>query len=170
MKRLVENKAFVTCTPLSDRKIDEQYRLELITRYIVAKNFDSLNLIKSYSELSELLDDGIITICKNSLFDIEMEEQLFVKIFETLEKCMGEDAFKAYRNDKFSGAVLSSTFLATTIGLARNIHNLTEEMIVEKIKKLYTEEGFTCFTGNGIRPVQRFTGLTKFGSEYFGNK
>ena len=71
---LEQNELFKMCIPISDRKSDEQYRMELVLRLLVSQsiNFDEIG---NYTEFSELLDKETMKMCET---DYHFEEILFL--------------------------------------------------------------------------------------------
>ena len=174
VERLSSNELFIECTPLSNKLVDEQYRMELITRYLIAMNCSLYNMRKEYKDLAPFLDDKILELCDDEQFDYTGQETLFYSVFELLELISdinNDDVFKRY-TDRFSGAVSSSAFLTITVGLANAIKNgnsIANDLskISELIKGLFVQETFFNYTRNGTRAVDRFEALTSFGKEYF---
>ncbi len=174
VERLSSNELFIECTPLSNKLVDEQYRMELITRYLIAMNCSLYNMRKEYKDLAPFLDDKILELCDDEQFDYTGQETLFYSVFELLESISdinNDDVFKRY-TDRFSGAVSSSAFLTITVGLANAIKNgnsIANDLskISELIKGLFVQETFFNYTRNGTRAVDRFEALTSFGKEYF---
>lgn len=173
--RISNNDLFIKTTPLSNRMVEEQYRMELVTRYLIAINCDVSTAKRDFSDLAPFLDDKTLELCSNEYFDIDAQEKLFKEVFKVLSNLpdiQTEDVFKKY-TDRFSGAVLSSAFLTITVGIAKRIRqgeSIDLKEITYKIKELYTQDTFTRFTANGIRAVDRYVNLIPFGERYFSNE
>lgn len=164
--------SFINTTPLSDRKLDEQYRMDLICRYFVGMYSDLNSLKTNYSDINNLLDEEIVTICLDKEFDIEQACENFKNIFTLLNQVIGENAFKRYKKefDKFSGAVLTSAFQVITIGLAKNLEHLVDldnSIVLQKIKDIYESDEFEKMLSQGVQPIERFINLSKFGEDFF---
>ena len=174
VEELSMNKDFIEMTPLSNRLVDEQYRMELITRYLIALNCDLSNIRREYKDLAPLLNEKILELCDNQQFNYKNQRELFnsvINVLKSTKEINSEDLFKKY-TDKFSGPVSSSAFLTITVGIANAInHNADiikdDIMLANFIKKLYGQEVFISSTRNGTRAVDRFEVLTSFGKEYF---
>ena len=174
VERLASNELFIESTPLSNKLVDEQYRMELITRYLIAMNCSLYNMRKEYKDLAPFLDDKILELCDDEQFDYTGQETLFDSVFKLLESIPdinSDDIFKRY-TDRFSGAVSSSAFLTITVGLANAIKNGNSivnnlSKVSELIKGLFIQETFFNYTRNGTRAIDRFEALTSFGKEYF---
>lgn len=166
----IEN--FITATPISDRKSDEQFRLELITRYLVGKYSNLVTLNSEYKDINNLLDEEILKIAEADNFDKEKEIEQFRQLFERINRVLGENTFKRYKKDtdKFSGAFMTSSFQAIIIGIDTNFENIknkSDGYIALKIKEMYDESDFQAMLLQGIRPIERFVKLSEFGKKYF---
>lgn len=178
VERLALNKVFIDSTPISNRLVDEQYRMELITRYLIAINCNLNGIRKEYKDLAPLLDEKVLELCDMHQFNYEKQEVLFNSIFEVIKSIDTiniEDIFKKFVDDRFTGPVSSAAFLTITVGLANAIQNSDDIVknvtkIASLIKELYLQETFTYYTRNGARAVDRFEALTSFGKEYFSGE
>lgn len=173
--KLSNNDLFIMATPLSNRMVEEQYRMELLIRYLIAVNCDISTAKRDFSDLAPFLDDKTLELCNNEFFDFDEQERIFTMVLTTLSSLPDiqmEDVFKKY-TDKFSGAVLSSAFLTITVGLANRIKNglhIDGRKITNKIKQMYVQDSFVRYTANGIRAVDRYVNLIPFGEGYFNNE
>ncbi len=178
VEQLSTNEDFVISTPISNRLVDEQYRMELVVRYLIAMNCDLTNIKREYKDLAPLLDEKVLELCDTEHFDYEGQEQLFNSVFKILKAITNincEDVFKKYIDKRFSGPVSSAAFLTITVGIAkaiqkgdRNIDKISDLELL--IKSLYEQDTFTFYTRNGARAVERFEALTSFGREYFSGE
>lgn len=173
--KLSNNDLFIMATPLSNRMVEEQYRMELLIRYLIAVNCDVSTAKRDFSDLAPFLDDKTLELCNNEYFDFDEQERIFTMVLTTLSSLPDiqiEDVFKKY-TDKFSGAVLSSAFLTITVGLANRIKNglhIDGKEITNKIKQMYVQDSFVRYTANGIRAVDRYVNLIPFGEGYFNDE
>ena len=176
VERLSTSEDFVEATPLSNRLVDEQYRMELITRYLIAMNCNLLNIRREYKDLAPFLDEKVLELCDRERFDYEGQEHLFIstfKVIKSIEEINCEDIFKKYSDNRFSGSMSASAFLTVTVGIANAIdkgYHFSEKTLAELIKQLYEQEIFFSYTRNGIRAIDRFETLTSFGKEYFSGE
>ncbi|MCM1225895.1 MAG: DUF262 domain-containing protein [Clostridium sp.] len=178
VERLSLNEDFIEATPISSRLVDEQYRMELITRYLIAVNCDLLYVRKEYKDLAPLLDEKVLELCDRKQFNYEAQEHLFnsiFKIIKSIDQVNCEDVFKKHVGNRFTGPVSSAAFLTITVGLANAIQNGDDIVdntlkLSSLIKELYLQETFTYYTRNGARAVDRFEALTSFGKEYFSGE
>ena len=77
---LSKNEDFNNTVPITDRKIDEQYLLELVLRLLVPSILES-EKNNSYQEISDLLDKMTIKLCQTNSNKTEITEA-FCKTFK----------------------------------------------------------------------------------------
>lgn len=171
VNKLVKNKDFNDCVVISDRKEDEQFKLELLLRLLIA---DSMELEKAseYGDLKELLDKETLNLMdKISREEYDRIEERFNNTFELLNRILGEDAFKKYSDGKYKGPFLVSAFQGIATGIFRNIdviyREISDKEVEEKIKEFYSTDVYKNNTIRGSRSVPRFKELTKLGEEFF---
>ncbi len=171
VNKLVKNKDFNDCVVISDRKEDEQFKLELLLRLLIA---DSMELEKAseYGDLKELLDKETLNLMdKISREEYDRIEERFNNTFELLNRILGEDAFKKYSDGKYKGPFLVSAFQGIATGIFRNIdviyRGISDKEVEEKIKEFYSTDVYKNNTIRGSRSVPRFKELTKLGEEFF---
>lgn len=165
--------AFRTCISITDRKVDEQFRLELIVRLLVAVDIN-WEQGKEYQEMSELLDQEILKLCALKTFDIEKFREKFKHTFGLLNDALGESAFKKYNKstDRFMGAFLISSYEVIAVGIFSNIEAImrlgnSKEWVCDKIKKMYEEGVYLDNLRPGTKVINRFQILSKWGVEFF---
>jgi hypothetical protein len=168
--QLDEIESYRNCIPISDRKTDEQYRVELIVRLFVAKymNWDD---IKNYSDFTELLDKETLKLCERTI-DYSALKDRFGGTFNLLYGVLGEDAFKRYNGSKHSGPVMTSAFQAIGLGVFENLDAIMKtgdysNWLKNKIHEFYGEDIFAKNTTPGTKSIPRFRDLSTFGVEYF---
>lgn len=163
--------SFKDTIPISDRKSDEQYRIELIIRLLVAINMD-LSKCGDYQELSELLDKEILKICKIKNYQFEEINRKFTTTFNLLYGVLNENVFKKYFDNKFKGPFLSSAYQTIAIGTFTNIDEIIKlpdygKWLEDKIKEIYNDETYIKYTTPGARAIPRFKELSELGMRYF---
>lgn len=168
--KLDQLKEYRDCLPISDRRTDEQYRIELLLRLLIP-TYINWNGLNEYSDFAELLDKETIKLCNDNI-DKDDVTNRFQKTFILLNRVMGEDAFKKYNGFKYLGPVMASSFQTIAFGIYRNIEKISllpniDEWIQEKCKQLYSQETFIKNTTPGIKSIPRFKELSLFGAEYF---
>lgn len=162
--------SFRNCLPISDRRTDEQYRVELLLRLLIP-NYIDWKKIGQYSDFAELLDKETISLCNMKLDFAEIKEH-FIATFNLLYGVMGEDSFKKYNGTKHQGPVMAAAFQTIATGVYENIseilaHEKTNEWLTNKIQSLYLQDVFQKNTTPGIRSIPRFKDLSLFGVQYF---
>lgn len=164
---------FRTCISITDRKADEQFRLELIVRLLVAISID-WKRGRDYEEMSELLDQEILMLCAKKEFDMTNFAERFHRTFSLLNSTLNENTFKRYKkvNDCFSGAFLISSYEVIAVGVFSNIDAIMglddpESWVCEKIKRMYDEGVYLDNAKPGTKVINRFEALSKWGVEYF---
>lgn len=158
------------CIPITDRKTDEQYRVELVLRLLVSQYID-WNNINQYSELSELLNKETLKLCEIELNYIVIIKK-FKDTFSLLYETLGEDIFKKYNGTKHSGSFLASAFQGIATGVFYNIDSIIAldnniEWLKNKIQTFYLEDIFMKNTIPGAKAIPRYKELSLFGVGYF---
>lgn len=168
--KLEQSEAYRNCIPITDRKADEQFRMELVLRLMVAKFIDWDN-ITQYSEFSELLDKETLKLCE---IDINYEQffERFNGAFNLLYGVLGEDTFKKFNGIKHSGPFLISAFQGIAVGVFENFSDIialedSSVWLKDKVRNFYAEEIFLKNTIPGVRAIPRYKELSVFGVEYF---
>lgn len=168
--KLDSNETFRNCLPISDRRTDEQYRLELLLRLLIPQ-YINWDILSQYTDFSELLDKETLHMCSSDI-DYSTVSKMFETTFSILYGVLGEDAFKKYNGTKHLGPVMASAFQAIAIGVYNNIEAIEalpekEKWLNAKCCALYEEAVFQRNTTPGIKSIPRFKDLSLFGIEYF---
>ena len=162
--------AFIKCLPITERRTDEQYRMELVVRLLVAEhmNWDD---ITQYEDFAELLDKETLKICESDL-DFTTLQRRFESTFSILYGVLGEDAFKKFNGTKHIGPVMVASFQTIAFGVFKNIDKILKkpnyaDWLKEKVHALYNEDVFVKNTVPGVKSIPRFKELSVYGVEYF---
>lgn len=165
--------SYRNCISISDRKADEQFRMELVVRLLVALNID-WERSKTYKEMSELLDQEILLLCDDNALNLKLIAEKFNKTFELLNSALGENTFKKYRktDDRFVGAFLTSAYEVISLGVYTNIDSILTfenpiKWIDEKVKNMYEEGVYIDNLTPGTKVISRYRMLSEWGKEYF---
>lgn len=173
INELAKNENFNQSVAITDRKEDEQFRLELILRLLIASSVD-IEALPGYPDLKELLDRETIRLMETTKFEeFSNLENKFNRTFKLLNDLLGDGAFKKFIDDRPKGAFLVAAFQGIATGIFCNldfIESLSNEVILEKIKNFYEEKIYIKFTEKGARSVPRFKELTILGKEYFSHE
>ena len=162
--------AFQTCVPISDRKSDERFRLELIIRLLVADKCTLGDKWRS-KDLAALLDEGTLELCSMNL-DYNAIRLDFCSTFELLRDLEGENIFKKRDENGPRGAFLTAAYQGIAIGVFKYIRDIkdyggNERWLKDKIKEYYTSESFSRMLMQGVKPTQRFIELSRLGQTIF---
>lgn len=96
INELSTNEDFNECIPITDRKEDEQFKLELILRLLISSHIN-IDDFSKYDDLKELLDRETISLIEHIKSDsYESIKDKFNKTFKLLNDTLGEDSFKKY--------------------------------------------------------------------------
>jgi len=169
---LAKDENFRACVPLTDRALDEQFDLELVTRFLVLRSL-SVEEIKSMTELGLFLDEHVVKMAEDPRFDREESARAFRKTFETLARLLREDSFRRYDaiKQKASGAMLISIFEVIAIGIGYYAGNpkykIDDAKIIDVHHKIGGELRFNTASGSGVRASTRIPTTIQIGREYF---
>ncbi len=170
---LSNNEDFKNCVNITSRKEDEQFRLELVLRLLIAHhmNFDS---IRSYSDLKDLLDKETINLINRLDEDLYSSiKRNFNRTFNLLYNTLGEDSFKKYIDNKHKGPFLVSAFQCIASGIFYNLDDVLAfepNKIINIIRSIYTDSEYLSNIESGAQAVPRFKELTLLGRKLFGNE
>ena len=102
---------------------------------------------------------------KRSLFN-----SIFRRTFETLERAVGDDAFKRYNKAKgrHEGGFLLSQFEVAALGLGFNIDKpASDQNVAKAIQSIWSNRNYTNWTGSGITATRRLPHLIPLGRKLF---
>jgi len=82
---------------------------------------------------------------------------------------LGDDVFKRYRGDKFTGGTLLSSFEAIVPGVYDYLEYWEENqpLLTDKIKTIYNQPQYDLAMRKGTRAIDRMMQLIKFSREWF---
>lgn len=169
LNELSKNDDFNYCVPITDRKEDEQFKLELILRLLIATRIDMGDIF--YDELKDLLDKEMIKMINNiDKSEYAIIKDRFNRTFKLLNELLGEDSFKKFTDNRHKGAFLVAAFQGIATGIFFNIDELEKkekEEIKNKIRNFYEQDSYIKNNNKGARAVPRFKELTMLGKELF---
>ena len=163
---LSDNNEFLELLNLNDRLLSEKYNMELALRAIALLNFEFNQSIP----VSDYLDH-----ISKKLIETNDEERIrigneFTKIFHLLYTAVGESPFRRFENEKFKGKFLESYYEFIVIGIGKNITNINELTLKEKIQKLSSFRAFTDNMGAGSNLSVRVPAFLKSAPVYFSGE
>jgi hypothetical protein len=173
MKNLCEDEHFQNTTPLSERLLDQQFRLELLLRFFVLHNIN-VDELRGLKDLSEFLNGKNRDLASNKTINRSHLEHTFRTTFRLLDEALGGDVFRKYdvAKTRYAGAFLISSFEAIAMGVAYNIalweKNPDSKSTIEaKVRSLWSQKAFIDNIGIGISSSARMIHTVPLGRTYF---
>ena len=177
LRELAEDPNFQSCTPLSERAMDRQDNLELVTRFLVLRRLeeDQLNWT---GDFEEFLNKRISLVAQAEDFDLirQADERAFRTTFELLSNPLGENIFRKYdaNRDSHYGPVMMSAFELIAMGLGYNFEAYEEagryiepERIVDSARSIWSNPEFTRNSGSGVGVSTRIKANLPLGRTMF---
>jgi len=160
--------SFTSCLPLSQDAIDTQTDKEFVVRYFVARHIN-VAAIDTGANIRLLLTDRVKNLASNAAIDWEDEKTIFERTFTLLAKTVGENVFRKWNGNRYSGPILSAAFESIVFGLSSNIAywETNSGDLEARIKSIYDHPDYLAATGRGIRATDRFKRLTTLSLELF---
>jgi len=173
LKELSANEFFLNTVSLAERLMDEQYNMELASRFVILSYID-VSEVKGINDFSEFITEKIVAIAKDEKFDKKTMEERFVKTFKLIDETISDKAFKKFNNekDRFEGRFLIAAFEAVAMGLGKNIE-LWKDVPLEtakitletKVKSLWGNTTFQERNGSGVNVTSRVPYIIPLGEE-----
>lgn len=165
---LSRDRSFTSCVALSERAIDEQYDMELVSRFIVFRTMPQ-NDLRSIGDVGEFLTDKAKALARDKSFDYKGEEEAFLETFNMLAGTLEDNAFRRYDKDKqrFVGGFSVSAFEAVAIGLGYNPKGTDPGLIEKKVKAMWADAEFVDNSGSGVRASSRVPKIVPYGRQMF---
>jgi hypothetical protein len=173
MLKLGGDTDFTETTPISERLEDQQFRTELLLRFLVLHRIDVAEL-RGIKDLSEFLNIKNRALAEDVELDREDLESKFRATFQLLNEALGGDVFRKYDSNRsrFLGAFLISAFEAVSMGVAFNIRlwqseTQATEKIARKVKNLWSMPEYVQNIGIGVSSSSRMVKIIPYGREVF---
>ncbi|MDC5491234.1 DUF262 domain-containing protein [Acinetobacter baumannii] len=159
------SKEFTGILGISTNKIKEDYPMELLVRYLVAKRnkFKIEDYSLSYTEIRDFFDEEIIKLIEDDSFNIDQEISELSRAIDLLDTSLKGLSFKK----NFRGSFSNSAFEVILVGLVENIEKYNSTNIKDKISEVYANEEFIVHTKHGKKALDRFVNLTEFSRRIF---
>jgi hypothetical protein len=157
---LAEYQPFQDCISISDRLRDEQYDLELVTRFLVLRNKSETEL-KQVGDIGEFLTDQIADIARDTNFNRKEEEEAFKTTFDYLVRSLADDSFRRYDpgRERFLGPFVISAFEFIALGIGSNYEgysaNTNPDFVRERAQSAWSDPDFVNHVGSGVRASSR---------------
>jgi Protein of unknown function DUF262 len=170
MKELSTNEDFQACIALNESALEEQYDIEILSRFLVLRTIDPANL-KKLGDVDNFFTDKMTDIAKDADYDLQEESRAFTKTFELLNKCTSGESFRKYdlNKKKFSGGFLLAPFEAIALGIGYNYESSAGDPtdLRNKIISLWSNTEYTSAFGRGKDASSRLPKLIPLGREFF---
>lgn len=163
IQKLSEDKNFQNCTPITDRKIDESYRQELVLRFLVYNYIlKTLNDVKP-GNVDEFLNDKMTEMFNPAEhIDYTDNKEKFIRIFEVLNNKFGENAFKLKVNDSFKGGFILSRFEIICSYILKNFSKIDNLDLEKLTDDLAGSNEYQNATERGTNALSRTKKLIKY--------
>lgn len=165
---------FVKCINITDLKAEIEFPMELILRYFIMKHnkIDFSNYNMSSDLLSIFIDKETVNLINDVSFNLDDEIVIFKRVFNCLDKILGESSFKKYNYNKsdFEGGFIQSSFEAILPGLSNNIdfyEKLDPVVLKDLIVNMYKDESFVSYSKRGSKALPRIQGMIEFSNNYY---
>ncbi len=169
LRELTNSEIFKAVIHVSEEQTEIQRDIEYLTRFIVYRYVEYDGKL----DVEEYIDDGIIKIAENNIFDGTAEQNLLAT-FKLLYDLLGEDALRQYTEEeaRFRGRVGLNALEIVAVGVSFNlpaIQGLQEPTtyIADKVKRLWSNEEVKTFSRPGLRGTQRIRKTIPFGRSWF---
>ncbi|MBX4924270.1 MULTISPECIES: DUF262 domain-containing protein [Rhizobium] len=159
---LSNNADFVTTTNQTETAIKAQAGVELVLRFLAFRCVP----YEPGLDVHEYLDQALIQMATDGAFDRNAMGAEFTLAFQYINGALGNDAFKRWNGNGFSGKFLMSVFEVISKGVSENLPALQNmddqprnEFIVNAAKGLWQNQVFNQNSGAGVRGTTRLTKL-----------
>jgi len=169
---LAQYPPFRECISLSERLIEEQYDLELVTRFIIFRTTPPPDL-RRIGDIGEYLTNRVIDIATDTTFDREREESAFKATFSYLQRALADDSFRRFdlQKARFQGAFLLSAFEFIALGIGHHYEHYGEladpEKVREAARAAWADPDFVDHVGTGVRASLRIPAIIPLGRTRF---
>lgn len=147
MIELCEKEIFKELLSLSNNKLELRMDLDIITRYIVMRNYKNLNEVSNTIDINDFLDDAIQEIISNPNYDITEDIEVFNKLITFLYNEIDiEYGFKVFdkESNRFKGPFNWLIFEMVIWGLT-----IINDISIIDVKKEEVIECIKCLKGTG---------------------
>lgn len=102
LQRLADHESFKNTTVQTKNALEKQMGIELVLRFLAFRKFP----YQGGLDVHEYLDAALLEISRDEAIDWEAEERVFKKTFDLLNDALGQNAFKRWDGNNFSGKLL----------------------------------------------------------------
>lgn len=163
-----KNNKFKSVINISEDRLSESMDKEILTRYLVAKNYDKLNLnLKHNSDLNLFMDNAIEKVCKFiSVKEINKQLEEFIYLIHLIYDISDDYGFRVYDGNKYKGAFQWFIFEAVVWGtlIENNVYDFDKNTLEEQLQSLV---GTGKYFNRTVRSSERFVKSRVYAKEVF---
>lgn len=169
LRELADYGPFKTCVALSDRPIEEAYDIELVLRFVVFSRM-AVDDLREVGDVGVFLTERMRHLASDPGFKKSAFESSFLRTFDTLERTVGDDAFRRFdiAKGRHEGGFLLSQYEVVALGLGYNIRKPAQDSEVpSKIRSIWSNKNYTDWTGSGVTATRRLPRVIPLGRALF---
>jgi hypothetical protein len=176
IKGLAENADFLNTVSLSEKDKQEQYAMELVTRFLTFRTMPEKEL-SDVADIGDFLNDALGSLHEmaSSRKRRAAEEQIFAATFRILNEQLQDDAFRRWHDGKkkFLGAFSIASYEVVAMGIGFHAAPdgtlpISISAIPDKVKSVWDDPTFLKHSGSGARASYRIPKIIPMGRELFG--
>jgi hypothetical protein len=159
---LSNDQVFQRTTAQTEAAMDAQAGVELVLRFL---SFRSVPY-RTGLDVHEYLDGALMQMATNPDYNMAAEGHVFARTFNYLDSALGDQAFKRWNGQSFTGKFLMSVFEVLATGVSHNVDALQvmnnegrNQFILNAARGLWTNDTFTASSGAGVRGTTRLAKL-----------
>lgn len=161
---------FVECTAQTQNALDQQQGVELALRFFAFRRIP----YERGLDIHEYLDAALVVMAKDATFNRAAEVAIFDQTFMYLHDALGENVFKRWTGNSFTGKFTMAAFEVVAVGVSNNLaaleamgQQIRNEFIAEKVRALWDNPVFQNNSGAGVRGTTRLSNLLTMGPDFF---
>lgn len=162
--------AFFDTVQITEEQRKQQQHAEIALRFVAYRQCPYVRGL----DVNEYLDHAARQLANAGEAVQNAERDVFEWTFRLLAQEIGNDVFKRWNGNTFSGKFLISAFDAIAYGVAVNRtaieqmdHAIRSQWLNEKVRALWNEPVYRDNSGQGVRGTTRLTNLLPFGADFF---
>lgn len=159
---------------LTNDKFEEEFGMELILRYLIAKaRIVDFNQYKLHRILvRDFIDAETLNLINSEQFNLDAELGLLHETLGYLLRVFKENIFSKYNSERsvYDGKFSIQLFEALLPGFSANFEKLKgrqDEEIKKIVNDLTTQTEFIAATGRGVKALKRYKDLTELSFSFF---
>jgi Protein of unknown function DUF262 len=176
MKKLSENEDFRSCINLSETLEEEQYDMEILSKYLILRNIKIET--QTISNIAGFITDKIQEAASSPSFNYEEEQKAFETTFKILNQTTKDNTFRKYdpATDKFSRGFLLAPFEVIAMGIGYHYKKYESAIssgeisnldIKGNLKQMWLSEDYQNAYGRGKDSKTRVPKLILLGRKLF---